>query len=100
MGSKSGFGVVAQVGQLEEPGERFVEVGAVAGRLGVEVFLAQLAQPVEAVALGVGLAVGGHDAQFGAGLGVQHKPPAEMAQTRRFRDSSLPRGRKMGRLPH
>ena len=76
-----GFGVVALVHQLEEPGERLVEVGAVAGRLGVEVHLAQLAQPVEAVALGVGLVVGGHDAQLGAGLGVeQHQQPVEVAQ--------------------
>jgi hypothetical protein len=49
--------------------------------LGVEVHLAQLAQPVEAVALGVGLVVGGHDAQLGAGLGVeQHQQPVEVAQ--------------------
>ncbi len=76
-----GFGVVALVHQLEEPGERLVEMGAVAGVLGAEVHLAQLAQPVEAVALGVGLVVGGHDAKLGAGLGVeQHQQPVEVAQ--------------------
>ena len=74
-------GVVAAVDQLEQPVERLVEVGAVAGVIVSRSTRHELAQAVEAVAVDVDVVVDGHDAELGPRLGVeQHEQPVQVAE--------------------
>jgi len=67
--------------QAEQLLQTVVEVVAVAGLVGGERGLFQLAQVLDAVALQVGLGVDGRVAQFGPGLDVeQEQQPVHVAQ--------------------
>jgi hypothetical protein len=71
-----GFGVVAVVDEVEEQVQRILEVGPVAGGIGVEVDEAELAEPVDGVAGEVGVVVDGEDAELGARFRVEQDDKA------------------------